>query len=190
MRRAAITTVRTPRGYLSGVSRVFLLRAARQSPARRRPWVFFLDVPQGTTAEKTLRAPCDRAPLLALATKVRETPDLRVASPETTALELVGYARVCGGLDNVATVLSELHERLVPAHLRREAEKVPVAWVQRLGYLLELVEAHPEVLAALEAEVRRRARRPGVLDPSSPSTGVQRSRRRRLAVNAVVEPDL
>ncbi len=64
----------------AGVPRIFLLRAARRSPARRRPWVFSLDVPQGTTAENTLRAPCDRAPLLALATKARETPALRCNS--------------------------------------------------------------------------------------------------------------
>ena len=38
--------------------------------------------------------------------------DGSVASPEATALELVGYADQCGGLDNVASVLGELSEAL------------------------------------------------------------------------------
>ena len=79
MRDAGFESIEEFDDFSPGVSRIFLLRAARRSPARRRPWVFLLDVPTGTTAGKTLRAPCGRAPLLALATKARETPALPVA---------------------------------------------------------------------------------------------------------------
>ncbi|MEY2931873.1 MAG: hypothetical protein RL033_2622, partial [Pseudomonadota bacterium] len=41
-------------------------------------------------------------------------PALRVASPEATALELVGYANQCGGLVNIAAVLDELVSSLDP----------------------------------------------------------------------------
>lgn len=55
---------------------------------------------------------------------------LRVASPEATALELVGYADQCGGLSNVATVLRELEPELDSALLLAEARRSPIAWVQ------------------------------------------------------------
>jgi hypothetical protein len=39
------------------------------------------------------------------------------STPEGTALELVGYPNRAGGLDNVATVLSELSEEMVAERL-------------------------------------------------------------------------
>jgi len=62
---------------------------------------------------------------------------LLVSSPEATALDLVGYAHHAGGLSQVATVLSELAERIDPEKLAAAARTAPVAWAQRLGYLLE-----------------------------------------------------
>jgi len=60
-----------------------------------------------------------------------------VSTPEATALDLVGYAHRAGGLSQVATVLSELAERIDPEKLAAAARTAPVAWAQRLGYLLE-----------------------------------------------------
>jgi predicted transcriptional regulator of viral defense system len=72
----------------------------------------------------------------------RKTPRgmLRVASPEATALELVGYADACGGLDNVASVLAELVDHIDERKLLSECSRSPIAWVQRLGYLLDLTQ--------------------------------------------------
>jgi len=39
---------------------------------------------------------------------------LLVSTPEATAIDLVGYAAHAGGLNQVATVLSELAERMDP----------------------------------------------------------------------------
>ena len=64
-----------------------------------------------------------------------------MSSPEATALDLVGYKRHCGGINNVATVLSELAEQIDPEELIRVAGYSHIAWTQRLGYLLDLVEA-------------------------------------------------
>ena len=58
-----------------------------------------------------------------------------VSSPEATAVDLVGYERRAGGLDHVATVLSELAEHLDPERLLAAAQTAPVPWAQRLGYL-------------------------------------------------------
>jgi predicted transcriptional regulator of viral defense system len=124
-------------------------------------------------------------------TVVMNTPrgHLRVASPETTSLELVGYQRSVGGLDNVATVLAELAEALSSSSLVEEAKSVPVAWVQRLGFLLELVE-QGEVVGQLRGFVRDHGRRVVPLDPALPRTGAPRSRAWRVAINTEVEPDL
>jgi len=113
---------------------------------------------------------------------------LRVASPEATALELVGYADRCAGLDNVVTVLRELAERVDANRLVAAAALAPIAWSQRLGYLLEVLGL--EVLAnALEGHVRANARSVAPLVRSKPTSGARRIPRWKLAVNAEVEPD-
>src|SRR5260370_33386078 len=62
---------------------------------------------------------------------------LLVSSPEATALDLLGYVEHAGGLNQVATVLSELAERIDPDKLAKAARTGPGGWAQRLGYLLE-----------------------------------------------------
>jgi predicted transcriptional regulator of viral defense system len=114
---------------------------------------------------------------------------MMVSSPETTALELIGYARNSGGLNNVATVLSELADSMDAKRLAVEAGKAPLAWAQRLGFLLELVE-QGDVASRLQQFVRERAVRVAPLDAALPRTGAERSKRWRLAINTKVEPDL
>lgn len=114
---------------------------------------------------------------------------MKVSSPETTALELIGYAKNSGGLGNVATVLAELAESIDAEKLAKEAEKSPLAWSQRLGYLLELVD-QGDAATELEALVAERAERVAPLDASKSRTGAERSGLWRLAINTKVEPDL
>ncbi len=124
-------------------------------------------------------------------TKAMNTPrgTLLLSSPETTALELVGYAHRCGGLDNVATVLAELAESLDPVKLRAAARLCPVSWSQRLGFLLE--RAGKRGLArGIQPLVHRRAHSQTPLVRNAPRGRVPRSSRWKLLVNANVEPDL
>lgn len=118
---------------------------------------------------------------------VRNTPTgtVRVASPEATALDLVGYADRCGGLDNVATVLAELAERMDPDALAEVVGCSPMPWAQRLGHLLDRVgaDALAEGLHARIADVERVVE----LDPARPMTGAPRDLRWRVAVNIKVE---
>jgi len=113
---------------------------------------------------------------------------LRVASPEATALELVGYADQCGGLDNVASVLAELAPVLDAGKLLIAARLDPIAWAQRLGYLLDLTEnrALGDALAPL---VQERAHVFAPLIRAKPKAGADRIERWKLAVNAIAEPD-
>lgn len=124
-------------------------------------------------------------------TQVRNTRTgyLTVATPEATALELVGYADRCGGLDNVATVLAELGEAMQRGALAHAASTCPVAWVQRLGWLLEEAEHH-DLAAGLLPQVETRARAPAPLVRSAATAGSPRNARWRLIVNAEVEADL
>jgi len=114
---------------------------------------------------------------------------LRVASPAATALELVGYPERCGYLDNVATVLAELAESMDGEALAAEARRAPVAWVQRLGYLLVHVEQD-----ALAAHVERvLAERDVFVVPLAPwlaMQGAPRDARWSLAINTDVEADV
>ncbi len=113
---------------------------------------------------------------------------LRVASPEATALELVGYADQCGGLDNVASVLAELVEALDAAKLAAAARLGPISWAQRLGYLLDLTEHH-ELGDSLAPVVKELAHVFAPLVRSRPKAGAERLARWKLAVNSSVEAD-
>ena len=113
---------------------------------------------------------------------------LRYATPEVTALELVGYPRHAGGLDNVATVLSELGDVMAGVPLAEVARLSPVSWSQRLGYLLELV-GEDRLASALRPIVQERARSYTPLRRAANTTGGRRVRGWKLIVNADVEPD-
>ncbi len=113
---------------------------------------------------------------------------LRYATPEVTALELVGYPNRAGGLGNVATILGELAETISARKLLAVARLSPVGWSQRLGYLLE--RAGREGLAnALESFVRVRARSYTPLRRAAAVVSAKRDARWKLIVNAEVEPD-
>jgi predicted transcriptional regulator of viral defense system len=113
---------------------------------------------------------------------------LRVASAEATALELVGYADRCGGLDNVASVLVDLAEVLDAEKLVAAARMCPIAWVQRLGYLLELAN-HGELANALVEHVRANAVVVAPLMRVKSTARAPRAERWKLAINVSVEPD-
>jgi predicted transcriptional regulator of viral defense system len=113
---------------------------------------------------------------------------VRISSPEATAFELVGFAKHAGGLDTVATVLMELAEVIDAHRLAEEAVKFPLAWSQRLGFLLERVGTG-SIAAALFSHVEKHASRVAPLDVSLPRTGSQRSKRWLIAINTDVEAD-
>lgn len=121
----------------------------------------------------------------------RNTPsgELRVASPAATAVELVGYAERCGYLDNVATVLAELAESVDGEALVSEARRAPVAWVQRLGYLLSIVEADA-LASTLEGVLAEKNVFWTPLASWRDMRGTPRDSRWRLAINTDVEPDV
>jgi predicted transcriptional regulator of viral defense system len=114
---------------------------------------------------------------------------LLVSSPEATALDLIGYAEHAGGLGQVATVLSELAERIDSEKLATAAETAPVPWAQRLGYLLEHLGFAAKT-APLKQYVREHAKQSIKLLPKAPQNRSYRNKGWKLYVNAKVEAEL
>ncbi len=114
---------------------------------------------------------------------------LRVSTPEATAVDLVGYPAHVGGLDQVATILSELARKIDASALAEAAATAPITWVQRLGYILELVEAE-SATAALREYVGQHAREYTKLMPGGNKEAGPRLRGWKLVVNAELEPDV
>ena len=117
-----------------------------------------------------------------------ETGSMRVATPETTAFDLVRFPSAVGYWSNIATVLSELAEAIDPRRLVAGAARVSRSDVQRLGWLLDLIgeNALAEPLAVSLAG-RRLALIP--LNPRRAVGDARSDRRWRILINDVVEPD-
>jgi predicted transcriptional regulator of viral defense system len=112
-----------------------------------------------------------------------------VATPEGTALELVRHAESCGGLNNVATVLTELVESMDSALLVAAAARgMEKTVLQRAGYLLELIGAHA-LAEPLSTWLAQQRTFPTALRPDLPTEGADRNRRWMLIINDRVEPD-
>ena len=111
-----------------------------------------------------------------------------VSTPEVTVVDLVGYYNHVGGLDQVATILGELADNLDPDKLVVAAQTAPVPWAQRLGYLLETVEAGTRA-QALKSYVRAHARQATVLLPTATGKGSRRDEGWKLDINADVEAE-
>jgi predicted transcriptional regulator of viral defense system len=114
---------------------------------------------------------------------------LLISTPESTAVDLVGYEQQAGGLNLVANVLSELAERIDPGKLVAAADAAPIAWAQRLGYLLEHVGFAAKT-GPLQEHVRAHVRNTAPLALGRPSRNSPRDSKWKVYVNAAVETDL
>ena len=66
-----------------------------------------------------------------------DTGTMKISSAALTALDLLRYPQAAGGIDNVATVLSDLGGSIDPEQLAAFSPLVERPVVQRLGHLLE-----------------------------------------------------
>lgn len=114
---------------------------------------------------------------------------IHASTPEATAVDLVGYYGRVGGLNQVATVLLELVERIDPQKLLTAAQCAPIAWAQRLGYLLDSAGAR-EPTGQLRTYVRAKARQTVPLLPGVVRKNAQRDGNWKILVNVDIEPDL
>ena len=66
-----------------------------------------------------------------------DTGTMKMSSAALTALDLLRYPQASGGMDNVATVLSDLRQKIDPEQLAALSAVVERPVVQRLGHLLD-----------------------------------------------------
>ena len=117
-----------------------------------------------------------------------ETGTMRVATPETTAFDLVRHSSGAGHLGNVATVLSELAERMDTKALVKTADLMNRPDVQRLGYLLEIAGWN-NLADALAGWLAGKRPRSVPLQPGRP-TDVKVTNRWHIQPNVDLETDL
>jgi predicted transcriptional regulator of viral defense system len=66
-----------------------------------------------------------------------DTGRMKVSSVELTVLDLVRYPHAGGGLDNIATIISDLGSSIDPEKLATLSASFERSVIQRLGYLLD-----------------------------------------------------
>jgi predicted transcriptional regulator of viral defense system len=117
-----------------------------------------------------------------------ETGTMRVATPETCAFDLVRFPAAAGHLSNVATVLTELTERLDGRKLADVARLVRPPDIQRLGFLLDAI-GRGELASPLSDWLASRRPRVVPLQPGEPADG-KADARWRVVPNVELEVDL
>lgn len=121
---------------------------------------------------------------------------LKVASPELVVLDLLNYPARAGGLNHIATVLTELVEAINAEKLIKLAEKNgKKAWLQRLGFILEKIDPMDEdnVLLLIEKLQEYLNGKISVLVPLAselPKTGFSRIKKWGIIENTDIESDL
>ena len=120
-----------------------------------------------------------------------QTGYIQVAAPEATMLDLIRYPLRVGGINNIATVLIELSESINSNELSTllDSLKPEVVLLQRLGYLLDLIQQ--KKLALIVTNYLKQftlSARPLVAGISCKNA--LRNKKWELYINYKVEPDL
>lgn len=114
---------------------------------------------------------------------------LWISKPEVTAIDLITYFKSVGYFSNVVTVLSELLENLDPkALLAYSINKVPLAILQRLGYLLDFCEGEKITYLLHEWLIQQKIRKVP-LRPDKNIKNAHFNQKWKIWVNDIVEVD-
>ena len=82
--------------------------------------------------------------------KKTDTGYMKVSSPELTAIDILLFENRVGGLNRVVTLLDELLENVNPEKLKTLLKKnIPLAIIQRLGYISGRILNREEIAAVL-----------------------------------------
>ncbi len=132
----------------------------------------------------------------AVATGIEErktdTGRMRLSSVELTAFDLLRYPRAAGGIDHIATVLSDLAGQIQPQKLGSLSVAFERPVVQRLGHLLERLGHEDRAEPMLEKLVSNNPPAWAELDRSEADLEpepVERDQRWRVVVRRVPEID-
>ncbi|MDR0633306.1 MAG: type IV toxin-antitoxin system AbiEi family antitoxin [Holosporales bacterium] len=121
---------------------------------------------------------------------------LKVATPELIAIDLLRFVHKCGGLNHVATVLSELVEHIDACELINLASNVDsLPSLQRLGYILETIdvmsnEKRREIVVKLEEYLKDKINRYIPLSTNIHTALHQKCKKWKIIENIEIESDL
>ena len=181
--------------YLGEIYYVGLLSAAEyHGAAHQRSQIFQIIVAKSRRSIRCGKIRIDfivRKNAAKIPTQTRNTPAgiIKISTYEATAFDLTGYAKHCGGINNVATVLAELAEKIDSKRLVVVAKLSPIAWVQRLGYLLELI-ANEDQYEGIAKYIMNKLPVRISLIPANGRRGAKMDNRWRVFINTKVEADI
>ena len=133
---------------------------------------------------------------LPLKAQVVKTGCLKIATPELLAMDLFLYPRKCGGLNHIATVLSELIEEIDLEKFKKFAtESEHTFWMQRMGYILDSIdpmeeEKKEDIMKILEDVLKTRKTYFTPIEPVVKHKGANRNKKWKIIKNATVESDV
>jgi predicted transcriptional regulator of viral defense system len=115
------------------------------------------------------------------------TGNVRVSTPETTAVDLVRFAKAAGHLNHVATVIAELSPSLDPRRLVAAVRMVgDVPNAQRLGYIFDQLRKR-QLSDPIHKWVEQQEPRVAPLKSGQPVNGAREDRRWHLLINRPIE---
>ena len=124
-----------------------------------------------------------------------DTGNMKVSSTELTLLDLVRYPHAAGGLDNIATIISGLANRIDAGKLATLSEAYERSIRQRLGYLLDRF-CQPPRTEALHAALPQDPALPWIelepsqaVDPDLSPKRTERNERWHVIVRRLPERD-
>jgi predicted transcriptional regulator of viral defense system len=106
-----------------------------------------------------------------------DTGRMKISSIELTLLDLVRYPHAAGGIDNIATVIADLGERIEAGKLTTLSAAYERSVIQRIGYLLDHLN-HSEQAQSLHA----------ALPKVSELTWIELERARAVNADLLAEP--
>lgn len=121
---------------------------------------------------------------------------LKIATPELIMLDLLSYPDRVGGLNHIATVLSELIESIDAKTFIQLAARVDKnIWLQRLGYILEQVDTMVEdkklhLIEQLQSYLSKQKLTYTPLAPELPRTNFPHIKKWHIIANTTIESDL
>ena len=124
-----------------------------------------------------------------------DTGRMKVSSPALTALDLLRYGKGSAGIDNVATVLSDLGSRIDGDQLAFLSLRFEKPVVQRLGYMLDILDRRSitrkmhEMLSSRGKPPWTELDRAEARDPLFAPDPVERDQRWRVVVRRLPEID-
>ena len=124
-----------------------------------------------------------------------DTGRMKVSSPALTALDLLRYGKGSAGIDNVATVLSDLGSKIDSDQLAFLSLRFEKPVVQRLGYMLDILDRRSitqkmhEMLSSRGKPPWTELDRAEARDPLFAPDPVERDQRWRVVVRRLPEID-